>query len=187
MVMSTPEPIADGPLALQFAAYGLRWPQERGLANQFEALLGDPLNPFLRSRTAGHFTASAWLVSADGVRALLTHHRKLERWLQPGGHADGDRDTAQVALKEAREESGLQGLQVQADSIFDLDLHWIPARREVPGHWHYDLRYVVHAGSDECFVVSEESIALAWRPIHQLALDPDPSISRMASKWLAKA
>ncbi|MCY7312193.1 MAG: NUDIX hydrolase [Pseudoxanthomonas sp.] len=174
-------------LGAQLADYRRRWPSEAPTVQAFEDLLHDSEDPFLRERLSGHFTASAWLVSADGVRALLTHHRKLERWLQPGGHADGDRDTAHVALKEAREESGLHGLQVQADSIFDLDRHWIPAWREVPGHWHYDLRYVVHAGSDECFVVSEESIALAWRPIHQLALDPDPSISRMASKWLAKA
>jgi 8-oxo-dGTP pyrophosphatase MutT (NUDIX family) len=92
---------------------------------------------------AGHFTASCWLVSADGQRLLLTHHRKLQRWLQLGGHADGDRDLAQVALKEAEEESGLSGLVLEDPAIFDLDKHWIPERKDVPGHWHYDVRFVI--------------------------------------------
>ena len=150
----------------------------------FAELLEDPQDPFLRERLAGHFTAGVWLVSADGQRILMTHHRKLERWLQLGGHADGDRDMANVALKEAQEESGLPGLFVDAESIFDLDRHWIPERKDVPGHWHYDVRYVVRAGEDENYVVSEESLELAWRPIAEVALDSDESMSRMAKKWL---
>ena len=89
-----------------------------------------------------------------------------------------------VALQEAREESGLDGLEVEGDAIFDLDRHWIPERRDVPGHWHYDVRYVVRAGADERFVVGEESLDLAWRRIRELAEDPDESLARMARKWL---
>ncbi len=169
------------------AGHGRRHPADAALARQFLELLDDAENPFLRSRLAGHFTGSAWVVSADGARTLLTHHRKLERWLQPGGHADGDTDLARVALREAEEETGVPGLRLEDGTIFDLDRHWIPERRDVPGHWHYDVRYVVRAGADERYVVSEESNALAWRGIADVAADPasDDSMRRMALRWLA--
>jgi 8-oxo-dGTP pyrophosphatase MutT (NUDIX family) len=173
-------------LASAFSAHGAAWPGEGDAAAQFAALLGDAANPFLRDRLDGHFTASSWLVSVDGRRALLTHHRKLDRWLQPGGHADGDSDLSRVALREASEESGLEGLRIEG-GIFDLDRHWIPERKGVPGHWHYDVRYVVRAGDDERFVVGEESHDLAWVDIDAIAADDamDPSLRRMARKWLA--
>lgn len=144
-------------------------------------------DPYLRERLAGHLTASSWLVDQPGRRVLLTHHRKLDRWLQLGGHADGDRDLARVALREAGEESGLGGLVLEG-GLFDLDRHWIPARGDVPGHWHYDARYVVRAGVDEGYVVSAESHDLAWRDIDAIANDPDadPSLRRMACKWLRR-
>ncbi len=150
----------------------------------FLELLDDRDDPFLRERLAGHFTAGAWLVSGDGERLLMTHHRKLGRWLQLGGHADGLRDMAQVALKEAQEESGLPGLALASGAIFDLDRHWIPERRDAPGHWHFDVRYVVCATGSEAFVVGEESLDLAWRGIAALVDDPDESLARMARKWL---
>jgi len=168
-----------------FAAHAAAWPGEVEEARLFIALLGEGVHAFLRERLEGHFTASAFLVSADGKRTLLTHHRKLGRWLQPGGHADGDTDLARVALAEASEESGLPGLRVEG-GIFDLDRHWIPERKDVPGHWHHDVRYVVRAGSDEAYVVGEESNDLAWLDIEAVAADPamDPSLRRMAVKWL---
>ncbi len=168
------------------ADYRRRWPDEAAAVGLFEGLLDDPEDPFQRARLAGHFTASAWLVDRAGQRVLLTHHRKLERWLQLGGHADGERDFAIVALIEAVEESGLPGLVVEP-AIFDLDRHWIPEHKGVPGHWHYDVRFVVRAGADEAFVVSDESHALAWREIAALVddADADPSLRRMAGKWLA--
>lgn len=181
-------PIAPaGTLAAQLRAYRGRWPEQAAVADAFLALLGDPADPFVRQRLEGHFTGSAWVVSADGQRTLLTHHRKLDRWFQPGGHADGERDLAAVALKEAQEETGLPGLWLEGEDIFDLDRHWIPARAEVPGHWHHDVRYLVRAGAEERFVVSAESHALAWRRIDDLATDPamDESMRRMARRWLA--
>ncbi|HEY0332409.1 MAG TPA: NUDIX hydrolase [Stenotrophomonas sp.] len=183
--MSTTDPI----FRQQLASYGQRWPGEAETVQAFEALLDDAANPFVRERLAGHFTGSAWLVDQAGERVLLTHHRKLDRWLQLGGHADGERDLARVALKEAEEESGLVGLSLAGPEPFDLDRHWIPGRREVDGHWHYDVRYIVRAGQREDFVVSEESLALAWRPIAELPDDPgsDESMRRMAAKWLARA
>ncbi|RPE81995.1 NUDIX hydrolase [Vulcaniibacterium tengchongense] len=175
----------DAALREALRRYAERWPEERDAA-LFLELLDDPADPFRRERLAGHFTASCWLVDRAGARVLLTHHRKLGRWLQLGGHADGDRDLARVALREAEEESGLGGLTVEP-GLFDLDRHWIPARGDVPGHWHYDARFVVRAGTDERYVVSEESHDLAWREIAGIAGDPqaDESLRRMARKWLA--
>lgn len=174
-------------LRAEFERFSRSCPAQAELARDYIALLEDPL-AFSRERLAGHFTGSAWLVSADGSRVLLTHHRKLQRWLQLGGHADGDADLAAVALREAEEESGLTGLALEG-GIFDLDRHWIPERGEVPGHWHYDVRYVVRAGGHEDFTVTEESLELAWVEIVVLANDPvfDASLRRMARAWLQRS
>lgn len=149
--------------------------------------LDDAELPFHRENVAGHFTGSAWLVDRSGERVLLTHHRKLQRWLQLGGHADGDSDLASVALREACEESGLADLTAEPE-IFDVDRHWIPERKSEPGHWHYDVRYVVRVGGDENFAVSDESLELAWVSIRALAeaADTDESLRRMARRWLAR-
>ena len=169
-------------------SYLLQGSPDRVAFSLFTAFATEHADCCERTLSLGHFTGSAWLVSADGLRVLLTRHRKLDRWLQLGGHADGDGDLSAVALREAREESGL-GALVAEGGVFDLDRHFIPARGAEPGHWHYDVRYVVHATVDEAFVINEESHALAWRRIDQLAADPDAdeSLRRMAGKWLAKA
>ncbi len=173
-------------LASAFATYRVQHPGETDVVLQFQALLADDRDPFLRARLAGHFTASALVVSGDGLRTLLTHHRKLGLWLQPGGHADGDRDLARVALRETEEETGLRDVRV-VPTMFDLDRHRIPEHKGVPAHWHYDVRYIVHAGEDETFVVSEESHALDWRSLVEIAEGEgyDASLRRMAAKWLA--
>ncbi len=161
-------------------------PAQAALRAEFMAFARSHPDCCQRWHPPGHFTGSAWLVSADGTRVLLTHHRKLGLWLQLGGHADGDADLARVALREAHEESGLTGLHLEG-GIFDLDRHRIPARGHDPEHWHYDVRYVIRATATEAFVVGEESLALAWRPIASLAGDPqaDASVRRMARRWLA--
>ena len=166
--------------------YRDQWQGEAATATQFESFAQANADAFERSNQEGHFTGSAWLVSADGRRVLLMHRRKLGRWLQPGGHADGDVDLARVALREAQEETGVTDLCVDGD-IFDIDRHRIPARANEPEHWHYDVRYVVRARTGESFVVNAESHALAWRPVDEVAADGtlDPSLRRMARKWLA--
>lgn len=167
--------------------YGDSWPAEAATVEQFARFLSTGGNVFERRHAWGHFTGSAWLVSADGQRVLLMHHRKLGRWLQPGGHADGDADLAHVALREAEEETGVTGLHVEG-GIFDIDRHRIPTRGVEAQHWHYDVRYVVRAGTDERFTRNAESRALAWRSVldiaHEVALDS--SLRRMARKWLAR-
>lgn len=179
--MHTPKNV----LKADFDGYARRWPGEANGADTFARFLASHPDVFQREHVVGHFTGSAWLVSADGQRVLLTHHRKLNRWLQLGGHADGDHDLAQVALREAGEESGLHGLRIEG-RIFDLDRHRIPMRGDEPEHWHYDVRYIVRAGAEENFLVSEESHALAWRAITDVAVDValNDSLHRMARKWL---
>jgi 8-oxo-dGTP pyrophosphatase MutT (NUDIX family) len=168
--------------------YAARHGEEAGVAAAFRDFLATHPLAFERADSSGHFTGSAWLVDARGERVLLTLHRKLGRWLQLGGHADGDTDLARVALREAEEESGLGGLVVEPVP-FDLDRHRIPARGDEPEHWHYDVRYVVRATAGEDFVVSAESRALAWRGVGELAADAaaDASLRRMARKWIARA
>jgi 8-oxo-dGTP pyrophosphatase MutT (NUDIX family) len=175
------------PLARLFDDYLARYPGESEVVGLFRALLAEDGPVFERARLAGHFTGSAWVVSADGQRVLLMHHRKLDRWLQLGGHADGDVHLPRVALREAEEESGLVDLAVDP-AILDLDRHAIPARGSEPEHWHYDVRFVVRATGSEEFVLNEESLALAWKPVADIAEDPaaDESLRRMARKWLAR-
>ena len=105
-------------------------------------------DPFHRGILEGHLTGSAVVVSAAGDQVLLLHHRKLRRWLQPGGHAEaGERSGEAVALREAREETGIEGLTLHptAPRPLDVDVHPIPARGDEPAHRHLDLRYLVVA------------------------------------------
>jgi 8-oxo-dGTP pyrophosphatase MutT (NUDIX family) len=169
------------------ARFGVRDAQDGEVARLFESFVLAHADCARRELQIGHLTGSAWLVSADDKRILLTHHRKLNRWLQLGGHADGDTDLAAVALREAEEESGLTDLGVEPE-IYDLDRHWIPERGNEPGHWHYDMRFVVRANGSEDFAVSDESHALAWREIATIAADAqaDESLRRMARRWLQR-
>ncbi len=132
---------------------------------------------------AGHVTGSAWVVDPDRTRVLLTHHRKLGKWLQLGGHSDGDPDIVAVATREAEEESGLS-VECLSPEIFDLDIHEIPARKNDPAHFHFDVRFAFVARTDG-FKVSSESNQLAWVPMTDLRqFTEEESILRMQRKWL---
>ncbi|MDC0357694.1 NUDIX hydrolase [Oligoflexia bacterium] len=145
---------------------------------------------FSRSLECGHVTASAWLLDSSQTRILLTHHRKLNKWLQPGGHADGNPDALSVALQEAMEESGINHIQPLSEAIFDIDIHPIP-ERDIPGsvsepeHLHYDLRFALKVHGPSKYIVSSESYDLAWVKINKLhTLTCEESLLRMREKWL---
>ncbi|MES2691927.1 MAG: NUDIX hydrolase [Verrucomicrobiota bacterium] len=140
----------------------------------------------LRSCVPGHLTGSAWVVSPDRTQTLLTHHLKLDKWLQLGGHADGDGNLLAVALREAGEESGLANVRAVTPEIFDVDRHWIPARKTDPGHYHYDLRFLIEADPHEPLAISSESKDLAWVEIERVtALNPEESMARMVRKTVS--
>jgi 8-oxo-dGTP pyrophosphatase MutT (NUDIX family) len=154
-----------------------------GATLQFVA---DHANCLERACVPGHLTGSAWIVSPDRSRVLLTHHHKLDKWLQLGGHADGDADLLAVALREAQEESGLSRVRAISREIFDLDRHWIPEQKTDPGHYHYDLRFLFEADPREPLMISNESKDLAWVELERVtSLNPEESIARMVRKTLA--
>ena len=143
---------------------------------------------FGKANPRGHITGSAFIVDPTG-RFLLTHHAKLKRWLQVGGHSDpGEHDPLQTALREAREESGLTDLEPLGLTPLDVDVHRIPARTKASGrveaaHDHLDVRYVLRTRTPDAIVLTEESTALRWFPFEAIAhLGLDAAAMRAARK-----
>ena len=134
-----------------------------------------------RSNLDGHLTGSAWIVNPSRTKALLLHHRKLNKWMQPGGHADGDLDLFHVALKEAQEESGLVDVRPVSPEVFDVDIHEIPQFKEVPPHYHYDVRFLFEADDTIAPKRNDESHEVAWIPLADIQRYTDEeSVLRMA-------
>ncbi|GAC1581077.1 MAG: NUDIX hydrolase [Candidatus Elarobacter sp.] len=170
----------------ELRAYGPADAREAAMRERLVAFVRAHDDAFERTLALGHVTASAWIVDPSRTRALLTHHRKLGRWLQLGGHVDGDPDVRASALREAREESGLTSLRFAQAAIYDLDIHAIPARRGEPAHDHYDVRFAFEADPAEQLVVSAESSELAWIALDALgAYRADESVLRLARKTAA--
>ncbi|VGO17187.1 hypothetical protein PDESU_05782 [Pontiella desulfatans] len=165
--------------------YREHWPDEATMTDRLISFVERHTDCFERSLSVGHITGSAWLVNKAGTHVLLTHHRKLNAWLQLGGHADGNTDILDAALQEAREESGLPDLEPISTDIFDIDIHLIPARKNEPEHDHHDIRFAFRCTGSEEYAVSNESHDLAWGTINHLdEYTTDESMLRMARKWL---
>lgn len=167
--------------------YGARHPDEPGCVANVRHFVEQHPDCFERSCEPGHITASSWIVSHDHRCFLLTHHRKLGRWLQLGGHADGDSDVEQVALREAREESGMEHFACVPDAtglpLLDLDVHPIPARPGEPAHHHFDVRFLLIAAPDQPLRISHESTDLQWFPQSRVSeLASEESLARLARK-----
>lgn len=130
----------------------------------------------------GHVTGSALVLNLAGTAMLMTHHAKLGKWLQLGGHSDGNPDTLQVAMREAEEESGLAVIPVTRE-ILDLDIHAIPAHRADPVHHHYDVRYLLRVRESDAFSSSQESLELRWVSLDAVvSVTTEESILRMVTK-----
>ena len=144
-----------------------------------------PGDAHLRSQSAGHLTGSAFVLDAAGAQVLLLHHRRLDRWLQPGGHGEGELEPRLIALREVEEETGLAAAQLRAfpdARILDVDVHAIPARPGEPEHLHLDLRYGFIAAGGALPRLSEESKALRWVPLQATLPDADAALIRALCK-----
>ncbi|MDE0136080.1 MAG: NUDIX hydrolase [Acidimicrobiaceae bacterium] len=157
--------LRPGDLAAATASVRAFAPRDRVQAVHRRRLLGfaarhpDALH---RSCGAGHLTASAWVVNHDATQGLVLLHRKIGRWLQPGGHADGEGSLAAVALREATEETGIDGLQVWTAPV-DIDVHlFVNRRRTEPDHLHFDVRFLVCAPRHAAPSGNHESDELTW-------------------------
>tara|TARA_B100001094_G_scaffold298180_1_gene321855 strand:+ start:415 stop:1044 length:630 start_codon:yes stop_codon:yes gene_type:complete len=201
--------MGEGLLQLDLREYGKMWcdtgiyhdsfdaEEESGILSRLHSFLTSTHKPFHRTTLAGHITGSALVVDRSYEKVLLTHHRKLNKWLQLGGHADGESDVSQVAYREAEEESGLSELEfIDTRSAmrwspgrplpFDIDIHAIPARRGEPEHYHYDLCYLLVADEDEKVIVSHESHDVKWWALEAAeVLNPERSMLRQYDKLKA--
>lgn len=156
---------------------------ERSMTERLSAFVTAHDHFHSRDLLAGHLTGSAWVVDRERRHALLTHHRKLNLWVQLGGHVEDDASMREAALREAREESGLRDIQFITENIFDIDIHAIPARRDEPAHYHYDVRYLFEADRHAPLIVSSESKELAWVALDEIeTLTQEESVLRMVRK-----
>ena len=173
-------------LLKQLESYLAQYPNESVMIERYLSFVRSHENCFDRSLSIGHVTGSAWVVNRAGTHTLLTHHKKLNKWLQLGGHADGDTDVLRVAKREVAEESGIRDVVLVGEGIFDVDIHLIPARQNEAEHHHYDVRYALQVVGDDGYVVSDESHDLDWIEIDRLAeRTTEASMLRMACKWLS--
>jgi 8-oxo-dGTP pyrophosphatase MutT (NUDIX family) len=150
--------------------------------------VADHPDALLRTCREGHLTGSAIVVDPGTRRTLLMLHRKLGRWFQPGGHADGDGNLAAVALREATEETGVDGLRLVLPAV-DVDVHQVAPPGEDP-HLHFDVRFLALAPPGARERGNAESLALAWVDGSGLdGLDPglDESTRRLVARGLAVA
>ncbi len=172
------------PLPLLLDKYQTTYLEESGFINQFKKLLLHP-RAYHRDHLPGHITGSTWVVNGQRSKVVLLHHVNLKRWLQPGGHADGDEHVLRVALRELEEETGLRSVKLIFPGIFDLDIHPIPARKSFPDHFHYDVRFFLEADDQEQIIVSEESLDVKWIPLDEVnSITDNISILRMVEKTI---
>ena len=180
------------PLLNLLDLYAARFPNEAATTARIRTLVEAHTDCFERTCRPGHVTGSAWVLSHDRAKCLLVHHAKLDRWLQPGGHADGESEIEQVALREVREETGLTELTLSTvEGVLvplDLDVHLIPARVKngklvEDAHEHHDVRFLVVAAPDQPIALSEESHDLGWFTRDEvLSLTDEESVLRMLRK-----
>jgi 8-oxo-dGTP pyrophosphatase MutT (NUDIX family) len=152
---------------------------------RMRTLLQSSGNPCARDHfSPGHFTASGFVLTTDG-RLLLIFHRKLQRWLQPGGHVDpADGSLLDAARREVQEETGIRALTLIGDGPIDLDVHGIPVLGEEPAHEHFDVRFAFRADPGE-LAPSDEVEGARWVPLAEVEqIDSDASVMRAVQKLL---
>lgn len=154
----------------------------------FLHLLRTHPDPFNRhSYQPGHITGSTWILAEDTAQVALIYHRRLNRWLQPGGHAEpGETDGISTALREAREELGLE-LDPNQATLFDRDVHQIPATATQLTHLHFDIRYLCRI-EQQALVSDSDALTARWFTVADLeAIRMDENMRRMLKKGLNRA
>lgn len=128
------------------------------------------VNCFDRELLPGHVSASAWIVNPVRSHVLLLHHRKLDLWLHPGGHADGDPDILRVVMNEASEETGVaaEHIRLMSDAIFDVDIHTVYESEYSPRHEHFDIRFLMEIDDRLPLPGNDESHQVAWAPLEEV-------------------
>lgn len=161
-------------------------PALRDTRERMRWLLAERPEPLDRGERPGHLTGSAFVVDAGAERCLMLFHTKLQIWVQPGGHADGDANLPAVALREAEEETGIDGLRVWPVAI-DLDIHEVDPPKE-DAHLHFDVRFLAIAPSGAVVAANHESEDQRWVTEDELAaLGVDDGTQRMARAGFALA
>lgn len=157
---------------------------EKEMIDRMVAFIKAHDNPMDQKLEVGHLTGSAWIVNLERTKALMTHHTKLNMWLQLGGHAEEkDASIKDTALREAKEESGLRSISLISNDILSVDIHMIPERKGFPDHYHYDVQFLLEADEKESLAITEESQDLKWIPLDQvLNYNNELSIIRMNEK-----
>lgn len=138
---------------------------------------------FERRLAAGHVVVGAWTVDRSRDHVLLVDHRKLGKWLQPGGHVERDPSLIDAARRELQEETGLRKPKLLSGEIFDIDVHPIPASGSEPEHVHHDVRFLFEASRRAELRASEESRAVRWATLDEArALNGSDSLNRLLAK-----
>ena len=145
----------------------------------------DHVDCFNRELMHGHVTGSAWVLNPQRTHTLMLHHRKLDRWFQPGGHADGDPDILQVVIKEVSEESGIDvdHITLLSDELFDVDVHTIYPSEHDDRHEHFDIRFLIEIDDRLPIPGNSESHQVAWIPLYRVShFNNMRSLHRMVRK-----
>ena len=172
-------------LAAALEAYAPETEADARSLSRIRELLTSAPDPFDRS-VRDHVTAAAVIVASDASSVLLVHHRRLARWLQPGGHVESDDATVlAAAAREAREETGVSAMGVALDGrILDVDVHDIPAFPNRPPHVHYDVRYLFTADASAPLAIDPAEIRearwFAWEDVGKI--ETDASLLRAVGK-----
>ncbi|MCH6257983.1 NUDIX hydrolase [Puniceicoccaceae bacterium K14] len=163
--------------------YSRKYPQESDTVELFIDFVKRNVDCFSRDLQEGHITGSAWIQDETGAFALLTHHGKLDRWFQVGGHCEGETKAQDASFREATEESGLTDLKFVSEEIFDIDRHLFPEKNGFPAHYHYDVRFLLKTSDKSKIAISEESQDLQWFISSAIAnVTDEESVLRMVRK-----
>ena len=131
------------------------------------AFLENNEDAFLRSNLLAHMTASSWIVNPERTKTLMVYHNLYDSWSWTGGHADGETDLLAVALREAREETGIAHVRPVSPEIFSLEVLTVDGHEKrgayVPSHLHMNVTYLLEAEeSDTLRICKEENSGVAW-------------------------